>query len=339
MAEAMAGVNRTVTFPGGQQVTVAIPAGAYDGQVLWLKGQVEPSSLNAPKGELIITISITPSTEPATIERIPGLPSPRITLKRLLLSGLALLFVIASIVGLLSFGANLLANRAADATASANQSTVQTMRATSTADAATASVALTKVARVTATTTEIVNLYEATHTMLALNETLDRNSDAQWDEIPGSCTLTAAGYHVRSSAPATLAQACLARKTNFSDMTFEVQMNLLNGNGGGLLLRATDSASYYFRISPDRYYTLFVCAGAGTFCNKVLVRDFSSQISQGLQQSNLIAVVARGNRIELYVNHKRIDSVNDGTSSAGQIGVVAEVGSEVVFSHARIWTV
>ncbi|HZT99213.1 MAG TPA: hypothetical protein VFA10_06105, partial [Ktedonobacteraceae bacterium] len=60
---------------------------------------------------------------------------------------------------------------------------------------------------------------------------------------------------------------------------------------------------------------------------------------QGLKQSNLlIAVVARGKLIELYVNHERVGSINDGSSPSGQIGFVAEVGSEVVFSHARVWT-
>jgi hypothetical protein len=69
-----------------------------------------------------------------------------------------------------------------------------------------------------------------------------------------------------------------------------------------------------------------------------LLSSFSGQIKQGLHQSNVIAVVARGKLIELYVNDERVSSVTDGSSSSGQIGLVAEVGSEVVFSHARVWT-
>jgi hypothetical protein len=167
---------------------------------------------------------------------------------------------------------------------------------------------------------------------------LDKNSHAQWDEIPGSCVFTAAGYHVIASAQATLAQPCVAHQAKFSDMTFEVQMNLLSGNGGGILLRAGTSASYYLRISSNGLYTLFVCTETGTSCNKVLTSNFSGQITQGLHQSNTIAVVARGSRIELYINYERVDSVTDSTSSSGQIGFVAEAGSEVVFSHVRVWT-
>jgi hypothetical protein len=121
-------------------------------------------------------------------------------------------------------------------------------------------------------------------------------------------------------------------------MTFEVQINLLSGNGGGILLRASTSGSYYFRISQNGYYTLSVCTETGTSCNKILTSRFSGAITQGLHQSNIIAVVARGSRIDLYVNYERVDSVTDGTSSSGQIGFVAEVGSEVVFSHVRVWT-
>jgi hypothetical protein len=135
-----------------------------------------------------------------------------------------------------------------------------------------------------------------------------------------------------------LAQPCVAHQTKFSDMTFEVQMNLLSGNGGGILLRAGTSASYYLRISSNGLYTLFVCTETGTSCNKVLTSNFSGQITQGLHQSNTIAVVARGSRIELYINYERVDSVTDSTSSSGQIGFVAEAGSEVVFSHVRVWT-
>jgi eukaryotic-like serine/threonine-protein kinase len=272
--------------------------------------------------------------EPVVIETIPGLLPPRITQRRLLLGGLALLLVIASIVGLFSFGPNLFASKALSATATTNPAN----GAISTSDAATTSAVLTKNAQATATSTTTGNFYVSTYNTLALNETLDKNSQVQWDETPGSCVFTAAGYHVIGSSQATLAQICLARKTNFTDMAFEVQMSLLGGDAGGILLRATTSASYYFRISSTGYYTLFLCAATGTLCNKPLLSSFSGQIKQGLHQSNVIAVAARGNLIELYVNDERISSINDGSSSSGQIGLVAEVGSEVVFSHARVWT-
>jgi len=56
---------------------------------------------------------------------------------------------------------------------------------------------------------------------------------------------------------------------------------------------------------------------------------------------NLIAVVAKGNSITLYVNGQNIGSVSDSTYSQGEIGVAADDVSnptEVVFSNAKVWT-
>jgi hypothetical protein len=292
--------------------------------VLWLKGQIDSSLPNAPRGDLIITLAVTSTVEPVVIETIPGLLSPRLIHKRLLLGGLALLLVLASLVSLFSVGTNLLASRVTQTSVTANQRSAQALQATSTVEPATAAVD--------------VNPYEATYKTLALSEALEKNSTVQWDQTPGSCVFTAAGYQVSSPAQATSAQVCMAAKPNFSDLIFEVQMQVLSGSGGGLLVRASDSASYYFRLSPDGHYTLSLCPAAGTFCTTILTSGFSGMMRQGLHQANLLAVVARGKRLELYVNDERIDGVNDSSSLHGQIGVVVEAGSQAIFSQARVWT-
>ena len=63
-------------------------------------------------------------------------------------------------------------------------------------------------------------------------------------------------------------------------------------------------------------------------------------INTGLNQSNLIAAVASGSTIDLYVNLHHIDSVSDSTYTSGQIGVVAfSTGdpTEVAFNNAKVW--
>lgn len=54
-AEADSGISRMITLPGGRQVNVPIPAGAYDGQVIRLLGIDEASS---PGESLVLTIAI-----------------------------------------------------------------------------------------------------------------------------------------------------------------------------------------------------------------------------------------------------------------------------------------
>ena len=121
-------------------------------------------------------------------------------------------------------------------------------------------------------------------------------------------------------------------------------MKIVKGSAGGIVFRSTGSASYYFRINQqNRTYALFACAGAGTSCNTIVIpsNSFSSEIVTGLDQSNTIAVVAKGNSIQLYVNGARINEVDGSNASIslhGQIGLVADSSSEVVFNNARVWT-
>src|SRR6266702_833709 len=59
-AEALTGTNRILTLQGGRQVPVSVPAGAQDGQIIRLDGQVEPGSDRDSSGALILTITIAP---------------------------------------------------------------------------------------------------------------------------------------------------------------------------------------------------------------------------------------------------------------------------------------
>ncbi|MBV9232149.1 MAG: hypothetical protein JOZ18_22760 [Chloroflexi bacterium] len=59
-------------------------------------------------------------------------------------------------------------------------------------------------------------------------------------------------------------------------------------------------------------------------------------------QTNLIAVVAQGSTITLYVNRQQIASVTDSSYSHGNIAVVAKStdgnAAEVAYSNARVWS-
>lgn len=92
---------------------------------------------------------------------------------------------------------------------------------------------------------------------------------------------------------------------------------------GGIIFR-TDTANSNFHVfyaGQDGLFGLFSCAGST--CNNTLTSSSSSAIKQGLNQSNLIAVLAQGSTIALYMNHQLIHSVDDSTYSHGQIGLIA----------------
>src|SRR5207248_7524941 len=57
-AEAREGTTRTLNLPGGHQVVVPVPPGAYNGQEIRLEGQGQPSAYGGSRGALILTIAI-----------------------------------------------------------------------------------------------------------------------------------------------------------------------------------------------------------------------------------------------------------------------------------------
>jgi eukaryotic-like serine/threonine-protein kinase len=75
----------------------------------------------------------------------------------------------------------------------------------------------------------------------------------------------------------------------------------------------------------------------------MLSQGTNSVINKGLNQSNLVAVVANGDQITIYVNGQIIDSVHDKTFSQGQIGVLSFASNtngatnDVIASNARVW--
>ncbi|HLZ81015.1 MAG TPA: protein kinase, partial [Ktedonobacteraceae bacterium] len=80
--EARKGTRRVIILPGRRRVTVDVPAGAQNGQVLRLEGMGAPSDYGGPAGALLITIAITEVPEVATTAYISTpdetLPAPNV---------------------------------------------------------------------------------------------------------------------------------------------------------------------------------------------------------------------------------------------------------------------
>jgi len=62
-AEALTGTSRTLTLPGGRRVTVPVPGGARDGQVVRLEGQGEASPDGGEAGALVLSILVVAAQE------------------------------------------------------------------------------------------------------------------------------------------------------------------------------------------------------------------------------------------------------------------------------------
>src|SRR5260370_15370307 len=126
---------------------------------------------------------------------------------------------------------------------------------------------------------------------------------------------------------------------NFANRAYEVQMTILKGDRGGLFFRqvGTQGPSYSFSIKTDGSYELDSFTGS---TSHVLQRGTSPAIKAGLNQTNLLAVVAQGSSITLYVNRQSIAHANDSTTSHGLIGLAVDATdqpAEVAFTNANVW--
>lgn len=221
-----------------------------------------------------------------------------------------------------------------------NQQTKTTIPPT----AATSAVSNTGTVDTNATAAAEANPYGGT---LALSDPLRDNSRGYgWVEggdNTGSCQFRGGAYHV-SELILNSNIGCYA-SPDFSNFAFEVEMKIIQGDIGGIGFRYGSAlhTKYEFYVTQNGIVELFVAQGTTT--TKTLVKPVViPAVHRGLNQTNIIAVVAQGNIITLYLNSQQIARVTDNTYSHGQIGLYASSYAtaghltEVVYSNARVWT-
>jgi hypothetical protein len=309
--EATTGTTRTLNLPGGRRITVPIPSGLPDGQVIRLENQGETTS-DGTTGALVLKIAVAPEQtslaaqrgnenktvrsdpqvvrrqmaekQPSQARRLRFVPRGRAAI----IVGLVVLIVLAS-----------------------------------------SGVLLTR-------SFQNSNPPYATGT-LALNDPLSDNSQGNaWDEVSGSCVFSSGEYKVSSQAGL---QPCLARNSNFGDMAYEVQVTIVQGEEAGIIFRADGSQQnyYFFYVDADGVYDL------DSYANTIATTKTAganTAIKIGTNVSNVLGVVTSNNQIDLYVNYQKVDSVMDSTYSQGEIGVAAYSyvnATQAVFSNARVW--
>lgn len=155
-----------------------------------------------------------------------------------------------------------------------------------------------------------------------------------------ACTFKAGAYHAASFLQ-SLFNLCLAEGTRFSNFAVSVRMTILQGSGGGLLLRADDKVYTFYRfiVLQDGSYGLY--AMKNNSGEKLLVGRISRAIQTGLNVYNVLTVIAYGSAIYLYINGQYQDRLDDATASIGKIGVTAfniALATEVSFSDLQVWT-
>jgi hypothetical protein len=159
----------------------------------------------------------------------------------------------------------------------------------------------------------------------------------------GTCAFANGAYHA-SQADIHKGNWCAALSTNFSNFAFEAQIKIVKGDFGGLVFRLdyANNSTYSFDVSEYGYYALRLCTLSN--CPYIVTPTFNSAIHQGLNQTNIVAVVANANTFTFYVNQKQLTVATDSTYSHGQIALAAWSSgkgsdpTEVVYSNVKVWT-
>lgn len=179
---------------------------------------------------------------------------------------------------------------------------------------------------------------------LVFSDPLREESGSQWGTstgATGTCQFTGGAYQLKEQSDFFL--GCDTSGT-YSNVAFEVQMTILQGNCGGIIFRDSNNGAFdYFSICQSGDYDLSRCIYYGTEAR--LTYGTSLAIHTGLKQQNTIALRAVGGAITLYVNAQQIAQAQDDGNgyTQGSIGLAAYPPgltdpSEIAFTKARLWT-
>lgn len=319
--------------------------------------QKEERTVPALKG-----IGPTPSTSPSIIRK-PIAPRWNLsTSKKVLLIGIALLILLGG-GGLLAYNVNQTAASRAHATATAQaNASVAARAATSTSNAE--GTATTMAANATATVEAQANATAAANATVTANNP-DPYSPPDWS-LAFVQPLTGSGYHYWTEYTPNPTDRCryingayhviISQNSGFfgcysainsPDFAFEVQMKIITGDCGGIIFRGNNLNQQQFSlftVCQNGSYDLYSYTSNNPV--QTLISSSSSAINAGLNQTNTVAIVANGSSLDLYVNHQKINHIDNSTTDCMpngicQIGLAVisyNSGTEVAYSSARAWS-
>lgn len=204
----------------------------------------------------------------------------------------------------------------------------------------------------TATPNPSRNPYPPNTGTLVINDPLHDNSKGyDWDELTTdakgggteTCRFTGGAYHITRTQSGSLVCPAKAPDLVFANLASEARMTVVQGNYAGIAFRVNRSqgTGYIFVVGVASDYlidTFNFQAPAGKEYN-ILRKGTNSAIKRGQHQTNLVAVVANGSSISIYVNNQFIDSVQDSTYTQGEIGLYGygEAPPDIMGNDIRVW--
>ena len=203
----------------------------------------------------------------------------------------------------------------------------------------------TATAQAQATVTAQQNIYNAaTNGNPTITDALTQNDGLHWDQYDtansGGCVYSGNAYHVKELQSGYF-QTCMAQSSNYSNFTLQVQMTILRGDFGGIIFRSSASSPkfYLLQFGVDGTYNLLGYVSTNGNDARSLLSSITPAM-KGLNQPNLITLIARNSQLTVFVNKHYVDTVSDTLYKSGQIGFMAYYKSnqtEVAYSNMQLW--
>jgi hypothetical protein len=156
----------------------------------------------------------------------------------------------------------------------------------------------------------------------------------------GSCTFKNGAYSISQVVTDNRYFHCDAGTLHTSNFIYEAQITILKGDCGGITFRynVKDHSGYRFVACANGIARLLTYPDGAHYTR--LLDEPVAALHTGYNQSNLLAVVARGNTLDLYINKQKIGSFTDNTLHDGMFSLFAAAfgnSTEVAFRNVNIW--
>jgi hypothetical protein len=179
---------------------------------------------------------------------------------------------------------------------------------------------------------------------LILSDPLHDNSKGyKWDEATlgsASCGFSKGTYHIKVPKKGTLICNPEAKSLFHSNLAYEVRLEVIEGGIEGIAFRfdQRNGTGYVFLV--DTQHGVYLLVADNGKSGREISKGSSPAIKNGLDQSNMLAVVADGSTMSLYINRQFIVKTNDKAYSQGQLGIFTadlQYPADIEASNASAW--
>jgi hypothetical protein len=123
---------------------------------------------------------------------------------------------------------------------------------------------------------------------------------------------------------------------------FQITMTMVSGDGGGLILRANETAGdfYFFHVFPDGSYHLYINTNNELGAELATGTIPSSAFSSGFGKKNTLTAIAQGAHLAFYANGHVLTAIENATYTTGYLSVLSSASTApgaIIYTNARIW--